>query len=267
MSSIKNFTTLDTSKPLIKISADASNAVHGSDHDNEFKHFYTQIPIKSGEFKKTQDSILNIYNQKMKKEFDSSTNKEDTFFDDTSDSVNSIEYFTMFSKPVQPFVFESLFRDIVRTWEQKSESEVDVTSFWKDRRTRSLDEYLPLPIEVIFGLVRGYFVAKLLGSYKDEVDDKLGIKASINDLSFPFPLIEVARERKNVLGLLLETLPLAYSKFSMNVDRDGLKPYLELLSYGKGNNSLAIADKDNYAFKPEHKEKLPKLVYKNVSSK
>ena len=48
----------------------------------------------------------------MKKQLASPTNKEDTFFDDTSDSVNSIEYFTMFSKPVQPFVFESLFRDI-----------------------------------------------------------------------------------------------------------------------------------------------------------
>lgn len=259
---------LDTSKPLITISADASNAVHGSDHDNEFKHFYTQIPIKSDEFKNTQESILNIYNQKMKKEYDSSTNKEDTFFDDTSDSVNSIEYFTMFSKPVQPFVFESLFREIVRTWEQKSESEVDVTSFWKDRRTRSLDEFLPLPIEVIFGLVRGYFVAKLLESYSDEVDEKLGIKASINDLNFPFPLIEVARERKNVLGLLLETLPLAYSKFSMNVDRNGLKPYLELLSYGKGkNNSLAISDKDNYAFKQEHKDKIFQIGIQECISK
>lgn len=250
---------LDTSKPLITISEDASNNVHSTEHINEDKHFYTQIPIKSDEFKETQQSILNIYNQKMKKEYDSSTNKEDTFFDDTSDSINSIEYFTMFSKPVQPFIFESLFREIVKSWEQKSGSEVDVTSFWKDRRTRSLDEFLPLPIEIIFGLVRGYFVAKLIGVYTDETDDKLGIKASIDGADFPFPLIEVVRERKNVLGILLETLPLAYSKFSMNVDKNALEPYLKLLDYGKGkNNSLALDDKDKYAFKSKQKEEILK---------
>ena len=37
-------------------------------------------------------------------------------FRDQTGSVDIIEFFTMYQEPVQPFIFDSLFRPIVEEW-------------------------------------------------------------------------------------------------------------------------------------------------------
>ena len=252
---------IDTSRPLIKIFNNGSQLVHENTVElDKFNNFYTQLPIKGDDLKEIQDATLKIYQQKMEEEFLSSTNKEETFFQDQNASINQIEFFSILRQPMQPFVFESLFRDVVKNWANRNSSHVDITSFWKDRRTRSLSEFLPFPKEIIYGLVRGYFVSTICGEFKDEDDEKLGIKASVGGKDFPFPLIEVIHKRNNLLGVLLETIPLAYSNFAMKVDTKALEGYLTLLNYGKSSDgTLNIDDTASFEFKKDIKKKIKSI--------
>ena len=252
---------IDTSRPLIKIFNNGSQLVHKNTVElDKFNNFYTQLPIKGDDLKEIQDATLKIYQQKMAEEFLLSSNKEETFFQDQNASINQIEFFSILRQPMQPFVFESLFRDVVKNWANRNGSHVDITSFWKDRRTRPLSEFLPFPKEVIYGLVRGYFVSTIAGEFKDEDDEKLGIKASVHGKDFPFPLIEVIHKRNNLLGVLLETIPLAYSNFAMKVDTKALDGYLSLLNYGKSSDgTLNIDDLASFEFKNDIKKKIKSI--------
>ena len=260
---------LDTSKPLIKIFNNGSQLVHEDTVDlDKYKNFFTQLPIKGDKLNAIQEATLKIYQQKMSAVFLESANKEETFFQDQNASINQIEFFSILEQPMQPFVFESLFRDVVKSWGEKNTSAVDITSFWKDRRTRPLSEFLPLPKEIIYGLVRGYFVSNIVGEFEDDEDDKLGIKASVNGKDFPFPLIEVIRKRNNLLGVLLETMPLAYSLYAMRVDTKALDGYLTLLDYGKsGDGTLNIDDVTSFEFKKDIKKKIKSIGTEEAMNK
>ena len=77
---------------------------------------------------------------------------------------------------------------------------------------------------------------------------------------FPFPLIEVIHKRNNLLGVLLETIPLAYSNFAMKVDTKALDGYLTLLSYGKSSDgTLNIDDIASFEFKKDIKKKIKSI--------
>ena len=132
---------------------------------------------------------------------------------------------------MQPFIFDSLFRPIVEEWNDRNSSAGEITSFWQDRRTRNLVEFLPIPSEIIFGIVRGYFVAKLLGKLNVEKTGSLGYKVSVDNHEFPFPLIQVIYTKYNLLGVLMET-PLAQSFLRVQARcTDGYKKLLELADY------------------------------------
>lgn len=108
--------------------------------------------------------------------------------------------------------------------------------------------------------MRGYFVSTIAGEFKDEDDEQLGIKASVNGKDFPFPLIEVIHKRNNLLGVLLETIPLAYSNFAMKVDTKALDGYLSLLNYGKSSDgTLNIDDLASFEFKNDIKKKIKSI--------
>ena len=224
---------LKTSRPLINISTRASSLVHGADWNNELKHFYTKLPVSGENLKSIQQSLLKVYKQNMSKEYDTASNKEGLFFQDQTGSVDIIEFFTMYQEPVQPFIFDSLFRPIVEEWNDRNSSAGEITSFWQDRRTRNLVEFLPIPSEIIFGIVRGYFVAKLLGKLNVEKTGSLGYKVSVDNHEFPFPLIQVIYTKYNLHGVLMETLPLAQSLFSMGASKDAIDGFNKLLVLGK----------------------------------
>jgi len=250
--------SLKVAKPLIDISEPAKFLVHGDNFNYEMTHSYTRVPIAGENTKSLQDSLLKIYKSEMPDIYNQATNKDTLFFQDPKSTVDIIEYFSLFSQPVQPFIFESLFRPIVDEWNENNTSKGDIAGFWQDRRTRSLTEFLPVPQKTIFGLVRGYFVSNLTGDRLSQLED-LGYKVTIENLHFPYPLIVPTSDGHNLIGALLESLPLAQSLASMKINTEVLDAYVKLLDYGKSyDGSIDYKSVENYEFPNDIKKKLQK---------
>jgi hypothetical protein len=86
-------------------------------------------------------------------------------------STSSIDIFSTLSQPVHHFVFDNLMKPINEGWKKAEGNAIDRSAFMLRRQARTLPETAPLAPEILDGLIRGWYVAKLLGRVKEESGD------------------------------------------------------------------------------------------------
>jgi len=148
-----------SSAPLVNVSSQAKTIAHpkASQAGTSVRTF-SMIPFG--------DSDSAAY--KAVKELDAAQGLEidgDTFRDS---DASTISVFSFLAAPMQPHVFRSVVEPISADWRQcqarLEAGEPDpVGSFWKLRRSRGLDDFIPLPGPSRRAVIRGWFIGKMLG--------------------------------------------------------------------------------------------------------
>ena len=152
-----------------------------------------------------------------------------------------IDIFTVLSEPYEPVVFDSLMGPIAAEWGARSKTPDQRAEFWRWRRARPLTEALPFSPGVLDSLVRGWFVAGILGQL-DVGDDgaKIFVPANIGQggtmAAFPWPtLTSVKATGPDLLPALLESVSLAMLQVNVSESLAPMYPYERLRALGAGS--------------------------------
>jgi hypothetical protein len=150
------------SKPFSELNPTLHAAAHGGAIP-EFAVFISEIPAALDSQKSTLGQQLRdvLTNANL---WDKS--KESSFKGEISTS--SIDIFSTLSQPVHHFVFDNLMKPINEGWKKAEGHASDRLAFMLRRQARTLPETVPLSPEILEGLLRGWYVAKLLGRVKEE---------------------------------------------------------------------------------------------------
>jgi hypothetical protein len=162
----------------------------------------------------------------------------------SSAKIPHIDIVSQLDSPVSPLVVKSLMQPIANAWTTVKASPRDIPNFWSNRRARALGEFVPVPQEHLAALIRGWFTGKLLQIIKDEIGEAVSIIHDVNDrtprwVSFPYPTLSVANDKRDQLPVVLESLTLAYAAVGTVSSLEPLVPYMALRDYGSSNPSPA----------------------------
>jgi hypothetical protein len=157
--------------------------------------------------------------------------------------IQQIDIFSTLTSAMNPMVFSSLMRPISKSWSVNSASKGLRQGFWTNRRSRSLNEAIPLAPEQTAHLIRGWFIATIMNLHKiDDEDESRGPKFSIwsskdeRYVDFPHPLLGLFNEsidsNPDLLPAILESIGLALAACNQVSTLDPLKPYWEMIAIG-----------------------------------
>ncbi|MEI7623911.1 MAG: hypothetical protein WCJ88_10185, partial [Actinomycetes bacterium] len=141
---------------------------------------------------------------------------------------------TFLEAPFQPMVFESVTGPI-RNELSALVAQGDLESFWLYRRARPLSHSLPVSPDRWRALIRGWFLARLLGLVDLSSDRPVRVYFEGEWSEFPFPMLgpKVVRTDE-MLAAILESLPLAL----LGPVRGGpLDAYRALIDIGESKGS------------------------------
>jgi hypothetical protein len=150
------------SKPFSELNPTLHAAAHGGAIPN-FAVFISEIPASLDSQKSSLGAQLqnvlttaNLWNPVMGNSFKGEI------------STSSIDIFSTLSQPVHHFIFDNLMKPINEGWKKAEGNATDRRAFMLRRQARTLPETVPLAPEILDGLLRGWYVAKLLGRVKEE---------------------------------------------------------------------------------------------------
>ena len=133
------------------------------------------------------------------------------------------EYFTDGDKEasvVSSFLSKSVHLSFVKTFTEPLATEVLAVSrttealreWFKFKRARTLDEFVPVPAVVRLALIRGFVVGRLLGQISFEENKPVKISHGTEVLDFPYPLLSAVKSPVDNLPAILESFSLAFAK-------------------------------------------------------
>ncbi|WP_419931488.1 tubulin-like doman-containing protein [Candidatus Poriferisodalis sp.] len=151
--------------------------------------------------------------------------------------VSSVLVSSFLSKPVHPMTLASFTEPVAEAVLDTVDDEAELqASFWRWRRARRLDQFVPLPRVLRQALMRGFAVARLCGYVTSDTSMPLLISGDGGPVEFPYPLLTQV-ESDDVLAGLLESFGLAFAF----VSRDKLaafESYRRLHDLGESVGSL-----------------------------
>ncbi len=134
--------------------------------------------------------------------------------------------------PLHPLAVRSFTRPVIDALSEHATSERREGHFWRWRRGRRLDAFVPMPREVLKATIRGFAVARLCGYITAAIDRQVLITAAPDVAEFPWPLLSGLKDPNDVLANLLEGFSLTFGM----VSRDGFaayEPYRRLHDLGE----------------------------------
>ena len=154
---------------------------------------------------------------------------------DGSSAASIVEFSSFLSQSVEPVVLEGLFRPIGEDWKARTNSAMR-KQFSAFRRTRPLDQFVPLSPERRQRFAIGWLVADLLGQlspFKGSWDrDPLQVWSPHGWLRLPRHLLGAdVEEGEEVFARVLESLPLALVSFAFERYEE-LDAYMRILDLG-----------------------------------
>ena len=162
--------------------------------------------------------------------------------------IQQIDIFSTLTSAMNPMVFSSLMAPITSSWSMNNNSPQLRQGFWTNRRARPLTEAIPMAPDQIEKLVRGWFVAQILGLRKQEAKDTKGPKISVwagedqKFVDFPHPLLGLKSEsvssNPDLLPAVLESIGLAMAHCNQVSNLTPLQAYWEMMSIGSSYREL-----------------------------
>jgi len=237
--------------PLVSVKQSVANAVHGRSGDT-FTAIVSPIPFPSG------DPLFESLKTKLITAGLAQDANVDGLF--KTRAVDSITFLTSNSNAMQAVVFDNVMSPAASDWQKRRSNQQMREIFWRWRRARPLTEALPIARENLPLLIRGWFVADLLGQRRTEFDRGMGPKIEIwcadkGWQSFPFPLLArspgLPRPSRNgetfeYLSAVLKSMALALLDVYQSASIEPLAPYHRLLDLG-GDVQNEIGDWIDYA--------------------
>ncbi|GMA93076.1 tubulin-like doman-containing protein [Homoserinibacter gongjuensis] len=230
---------LGASEPLVKLNPALLSEVHGKAVGEQNRLVFSAIPFAEGtEMYEVTKSVLTsagVWDENISK----------GWFKDSK--VDRIEVFAMSGYPYEPIVMDSVMGPIARGWLTDSTTTEARAAFWKWKRARLLREAVPADPEVFDSMVRGWYVAKVLGQLDvDRSDLDRGPKLSIWDAerrefaSFPHPLLYPgAAPAYDYPGVIMESLIIALALCNSEGSLAPLRAYQVLMRLGGQRNVLS----------------------------
>jgi hypothetical protein len=219
------------SEPLIKLNAGLLMTVHGKSL-GERRSVVSAIPFPVGSdlYKAIKETLT----------------KYDMWTDKTSDgwfresNTQNIDIFTLQKFPYQPMVMDSLVQPIAQQWLASRNEPEKREAFLKWRRARNLKESTPVAPEVMAAILRGWYVAKILGQLDAKTDDLMrGPAISIwtgpgdKKADFPHPLMHKGFTPPfDYPGTLLKSISIAIVLCNAEGSLNPLTSYHRLMDLG-----------------------------------
>ena len=221
------------SDPLVDIDATLLMNIHGKplgEKDSVVSTIPFSLAHPVGEIIKNVLSTYKVWDP----------NNSPKWFKDTTAKVRSIDIFSMQKHPYHPIVFSSLLGPISKQWAADSNHPERRDAFWKWRRARSLSESIPAARPVVEEMIRGWFVAKVLGQLDSDLSDtvrgpKLSIYSGPQDgsVTFPHPLLNREDAKPfDFLGVVLQSLTIALAQCNGSQTLAPLYAYHRLMDLG-----------------------------------
>jgi hypothetical protein len=144
--------------------------------------------------------------------------------------TNFLEY------PVHPSVIKS-FTQPLTTAVATIEPERLRSSFWQWRRSRILENFIPLPDSLRISVIRGFAVSRVLGVMTVKPSGQNQISTSSGVFDFPKHLL-TETDQSNFLPVLLEAMILAFAD-APTKGKAAFNAYGALAEYGTGGGMAA----------------------------
>ncbi|MDN3495193.1 tubulin-like doman-containing protein [Planococcus sp. APC 4015] len=235
---------LGASEPLVKLNAALLREVHGKSVNEDTSLVFSSIPFREGtEMYTITKAVLAQLGF-----WDDATSE--SWFRDAN--VDGIEVFAMSGFPYQPIVMDSVMEPIARGWLSQSNTQDSREAFWQFKRARLLGEAIPADPRMIASMIRGWYVAKVLGQLDVDNDHgergpKLSIWSAPNRafVDFPHPLLS-ARNAQSIdyPGAVMQSLTIAIALCQVDATLAPLAAYKALAALGgePGAPSPALTD-------------------------
>ena len=237
--------------PLVSVKQAVANAVHGI-AGNAFSAVVSPIPFPPGD-----PLFESLKTQLVSSGLAQAANADGLFM---TRAVDNITFLTSSSHAMQAVVFDNVMAPAASDWQRRKANQQLREIFWRWRRARPLAESLPIARERLPLLIRGWFVADLLGQMRMEFDRASGPRIEIwcSDTgwqAFPVPLLSrspgLPRPSRNgenfeYLSAVLKSMSLALLDVYQAASIDPLKPYHRLLDLG-GDVQIELGDWIDYA--------------------
>ena len=111
-------------------------------------------------------------------------------------------------------------------------------AFWLWRRTKILEDFIPLPDETRLAIMRGFAVSRMLGYITADPSRQISITGTSGPLRFPFPLLtDVSQD--NILPALLESFGLCFGKVATEHSA-AFNAYSRLYQLGEGTGHVYV---------------------------
>lgn len=217
---------VDAAAPLINIDENLLGLVHPNSAQDTPRIHLSAVPLESHPIEDDLRTRL------------AASGISDTDFDDVLDSdasISHIDITTSLAAPVSVLVAESLLRPIAERWYQCDTPDLR-TDFWRRRRARPLDEFIPAPQALIRCMTRGWYTGRMLGRITADGESYAIFSAERGGpVGFPRSFLSDARANgeQDAVALALEALALAYVEVCRTGTLDSLIPYVELRELGR----------------------------------
>jgi hypothetical protein len=234
------------SDPLVDVDATLLMNIHGKalgEKDSVVSTIPFSLAHPVGEIIKNVLSTYKVWDP----------NNSPKWFKDTTAKVRSIDIFSMQRHPYEPIVFSSIMQPIAKQWAANSNNPDTRDTFWKWRRARSLSESIPAARSVVESMIRGWYVAKVLGQLDNDLTDAVrGPKLSVyggpqnGTVTFPHPLLDRDLAKQfDFLGIVLQSLTIALAQCNGTQTLAPLYPYHRLIDLG-GTPASVCGDLNNW---------------------
>lgn len=228
------------SEPLVKLNPGLLMQVHNRQL-GDVDTVMSPIPFDKGStaYALTEETLkdLKMWNGSATEELFNSTVK-----------VQNVDIFSVQS-PFQPIVMNSIMQPISTAWLKHRAEKATRTDFLTWRRARPLFESVPAAASKKRAILRGWYVARVLGQLDEEIAEaKLGPHLKVwspkdgSFDSFPYPLMygklvkgkpEAVVETENYPGAILNSLSIALVMCNSEGSLAPLHPYKRLMELGE----------------------------------
>ena len=223
---------VSSSEPLIKLNAGLLMKVHGKS-PGQRTSVVSALPfsINSDIYKAIKETLLKYGMWEDK--------NSDRWFRDKS-IVKNVDIFSLQEFPYQPMVMDSLVQPIAQQWLANRNEPEKREDFLKWRRSRTLRESIPAAPAVKDSILRGWFVAKILGYLDANTDDLMrGPSISVwtgpggKRVNFPHPLMHKGFVAPfDYPGTVLKSLSIAIILCNAEGSLEPLASYHRLMDLG-----------------------------------
>lgn len=229
--------------PLASLNAEAFHAVHGRPVPGA-SLLISPIPVADGH--RAHDPVHDALVQ------GGATADDARRAFDPNAAVSSVELMSFLGQAVHPIVIDSVTKPIQAAWNAQTDKGMR-EQFWSFRRARPLPSFVPLSPARQQALVKGWFIARVLGQVGTLrgrwSESPLAVWSPTGSLRFPRYLLGVEHDslggtmevnaHGQVLPALLETLPLAMVVFG-NGESEQLRAYMRLIELGSVDQDLGV---------------------------